>query len=102
MDIVFRYNVKNYNYNQVYYSIKLDILYLNMGEIVDDKTKVATLVNDIEMPPWAKNAYIFVKKHRELLESIEISEKINEWFNLIFGSKQKGKTAKVIGNYFIR
>ena len=76
---------------------------LNLGEIVDEKTKVNVLVNDIEMPPWSGgNAYIFVKKHRELLESIEISEKINEWFNIIFGSKQKGKEAKKIGNLFIR
>lgn len=36
MDIVFRYNIKNYRYNQVYYTIKLDILYLNMGEIDEE------------------------------------------------------------------
>ena len=36
MDIIFRYNVKNYNFNQVYYTIKLDILYLNMGEIDEE------------------------------------------------------------------
>ena len=76
---------------------------LNLGQIVDEKTKSSKLVNDIEMPPWAKgDAYIFVGKHRELLESAEISEKINEWFNIIFGSKQKGKNAKTIGNLFIK
>ena len=76
---------------------------LNLGEITDEKTKENKLVNDIEMPPWSRSdAYIFIKKHRELLESVEISEKINEWFNIIFGSKQKGKAAKTIGNLFIR
>ena len=77
---------------------------LNLGEIINDKTKKPELVNDIEMPQWAGkgDAYMFVKKHRELLESIEISEKINEWFNIIFGSKQKGKAAKAIGNLFIK
>ena len=76
---------------------------LNLGSITDNKTKLSILVNDIEMPPWANgDAYIFVKKHRELLESVEISEKINEWFNIIFGSKQKGKGAKTIGNLFIK
>ena len=76
---------------------------LNLGEVVDESTKKNVLVNDIEMPPWSRgDAYIFVKKHRELLESAEISEKINEWFNIIFGSKQKGKAAKAIGNLFIR
>ena len=76
---------------------------LNLGEVIDENTKKSILVNDIEMPQWSRgDAYIFVKKHRELLESAEISEKINEWFNLIFGSKQKGKAAKAIGNLFIR
>ena len=76
---------------------------LNLGQIIDEKTKSPKLVNDIEMPAWAGgDAYIFVDKHRELLESAEISEKINEWFNIIFGSKQKGKLAKNIGNLFIK
>ena len=76
---------------------------LNLGEIDDNKTKKKKLVNDIEMPLWANgDAYIFVKKHRELLESVEISEKINEWFNIIFGSKQKGKAGKAIGNLFAK
>ena len=76
---------------------------LNLGEVMDEKTKENVLVNNIEMPPWAKgDAYIFIKKHRELLESVEISEKINDWFNIIFGSKQKGKAAKAIGNLFLR
>ena len=76
---------------------------LNLGEIMDEKSKQKKLVNEIEMPNWCNNdAYFFVKKHRELLESIEINEKINEWFNIIFGSKQKGKKAKDIGNLFLR
>lgn len=32
-DIVFHYNIKNYNYNQVYFTVKLDILSLEIGEI---------------------------------------------------------------------
>jgi hypothetical protein len=76
---------------------------LNFGEIIDTKTKSSIPVNNIEMPPWAnKDGYIFIEKHRTFLESIEISEKINEWFNIIFGSKQKGKGAKAIGNLFIK
>ena len=76
---------------------------LNLGEIVDENTKQNKLVNEITMPPWSSNdAYIFIKYHREFLESIEISEKIHEWFNIIFGSKQKGKEAKKIHNLFIK
>ena len=74
---------------------------LNLGEIYDEKLKEKKLVNDITLPPWSmNNGYLFVSYHRELLESNEISEKIHEWFNIIFGSKQKGKAAKKIYNLF--
>ena len=36
-----------------------------------------------------------------MLESLEVSEKIHEWFNIIFGKKQKGKAAKAINNLFM-
>ena len=59
------------------------------------------LVDDVGLPPWCDNdGYKFIKKHREILESTKVSEKINEWFNIIFGSKQKGKEAKKINNLF--
>ena len=74
---------------------------LNLGEILDSNGK-EQLVQNVELPPWSKNnSYLFIEKHRALLESAEISEKINEWFNLIFGSKQKGKEAKKIKNLFV-
>ena len=74
---------------------------LNLGSILDSKGK-ETLVQNVEMPPWSNNnSYSFIEKHRALLESAEISEKINEWFNIIFGSKQKGKEAKKIKNLFV-
>ena len=75
---------------------------LNLGEINDEKGN-HKLVGGVEMPTWANNSvYTFIEKHRELLESAEINEKINEWFNIIFGNKQKGKEAKKIGNLFIK
>ena len=75
---------------------------LNLGQIYDEKTKTKRLVNDIEMPLWSSNdGYNFIYHHRAMLESIEISEKIHEWFNIIFGSKQKGKAAKKIRNEFM-
>ena len=75
---------------------------LNLGEVNDEQGK-PKLVGGVEMPAWANyNAYNFIEKHRALLESAEINEKINEWFNIIFGSKQKGKEAKKIGNLFIK
>jgi hypothetical protein len=74
---------------------------LNLGSVdVNDKEQ---LVGDIALPPWAKGSgYLFINKHRELLESPAISDKINEWINIIFGSKQKGKEAKKIYNLFMK
>ena len=83
---------------------------LNLGELSENPDGVISgendgktiIVNDVEMPKWSNNnGYTFIQKHRELLESPEISEKINEWFNIIFGSKQKGPAAKKINNLFL-
>ena len=89
---------------------------LNLGELTENPDGVISeenkedkgdsskkfIINDVQMPKWSKNnGYIFIQKHRELLESTEISEKINEWFNIIFGSKQKGPQAKKINNLFL-
>ena len=74
---------------------------LNLGEVDEEKTRKKIPLNDIIMPPWSNNnAYTFIKYHREMLESIEISEKIHDWFNIIFGIKQKGNLAKNIHNLF--
>ena len=76
---------------------------LNLGEIKNRETKTEEPVNDIKMPKWSnEDGFIFISKHRVLLESSEVNEKMNEWFNIIFGSKQKGSAAKKIGNLFIR
>ena len=76
---------------------------LNLGSIKNKVTNEVTPVNNIQIPKWANSdGYIFIHKHRMLLESPEINEKINEWFNIIFGSKQNGKEAKKIGNLFVR
>ena len=75
---------------------------LNLGDISNRETDEEIPVNNTEIPDWANNdGYLFVNKHRMLLESPEINEKINEWFNIIFGNKQNGKDAKKIGNLFI-
>ena len=76
---------------------------LNLGSIMDEKAKQMKPVNDILLPPYSNNdGYIFVKLHREFLESVEVSDRIHDWFNIIFGSKQKGRNAKKINNQFIK
>ena len=60
-------------------------------------------IDEVETPQWCyNNAYLFVKKHRELLECYEISKTLNKWINLIFGSKQKGAEANKIHNLYNR
>ena len=83
---------------------------LNLGELTENIEGITSepysgkkiIVKNVGMPNWSNNdGYTFIQKHRELLESPEVSEKINEWFNLIFGSKQKGPAAKKINNLFL-
>jgi hypothetical protein len=58
--------------------------------------------NDVILPKWAdNNRYIFITKLKTYLESEEINKKINKWFDLIFGYKQKGKEAESSYNLFI-
>ena len=60
-----------------------------------------SFTNDVELPEWAnKSSFIFVAKMKEILESEEISYKLNELIDLIFGYKQKGKEAELHGNLF--
>jgi hypothetical protein len=73
---------------------------LDMGKRVD-MSQNFTQVENVEVPNWAnKNPYLFVSMMKELLERDEVSYKINEWADLIFGSKQRGKDAENYGNVF--
>ncbi|VEU22887.1 DEKNAAC103984 [Brettanomyces naardenensis] len=60
-----------------------------------------TPVNDVELPPWAKNdPLIFVQKMRQALESSYVSEHLPDWIDLVFGYKQKGPEAAKALNVF--
>ena len=81
----------------------------NLGEIRDNSENSTTnpkeiklkQIEEVETPKWCNNnAYFFIKKHREILESYEISKTLNEWLNLIFGSKQKGAAGHKIKNLY--
>ena len=75
----------------------------NLGDIKNKETNTIYVVNDVKMPKWSnEDGYIFINMHRMLLESPEVNDKINEWFNIIFGSKQKGINARKIKNLFLK
>jgi hypothetical protein len=59
------------------------------------------VINDVVLPPWAKSdPILFVKKHREALESEYVSQNLHLWVDLIFGFKQRGQAAVDALNVF--
>ena len=59
------------------------------------------MVNDVKLPPWAQgDPHVFVKKHREALESSYVSEHLHQWIDLVFGYKQRGEAAIEATNVF--
>jgi hypothetical protein len=57
-------------------------------------------INDVILPPWAANAYEFVRLNREALESEYVSAHLQDWIDLIFGYKQTGPAAADSHNVF--
>ncbi|XP_069741266.1 lysosomal-trafficking regulator isoform X2 [Narcine bancroftii] len=58
-------------------------------------------VNHVNLPPWARNdPRLFILIHRQALESDYVSQTICNWIDLVFGNKQKGKTAVYAINVF--
>lgn len=58
-------------------------------------------VHHVVLPPWAKNdPRLFIKLHRQALESKIVRESISHWIDLVFGYKQRGKAAMESINVF--
>ena len=57
-------------------------------------------VDNVELPPWAPDARIFVKIHRQALESSHVKQEISHWIDLVFGFKQRGSAAIEAVNVF--
>lgn len=52
------------------------------------------------MPKWAKTPKEFININRAVLESEYVSLTLNNWIDLIFGYKQRGKEAQLSNNLF--
>ncbi|KAJ5079918.1 beige/beach-related [Anaeramoeba ignava] len=72
-------------------------IFSNENEI---ENQIENEIENVELPKWAKTPEEFIQIHKEALESEYVSEHINEWIDLIFGYKQKGKEAKKSINLF--
>lgn len=70
--------------------------FLNIGE----NRKFGRDSGEFVFPPWAKNSWDFVRKHRKCLESVHCSSKIHNWIDLVFGFKQNGLQAEGACNLF--
>ncbi|XP_069951437.1 protein FAN isoform X2 [Cherax quadricarinatus] len=57
-------------------------------------------VNDVELPPWAKDPRSVIKIMREALESEYVSNNLHQWIDLLFGYKQNGEEAEKADNLF--
>ena len=76
-------------------------LYIKLNYILDDITKDDEIMSDFELPTWSKDdPRKFVLILRKLLESKNINENLNKWFDLIFGYQQIGPNAeKALNTY---
>lgn len=74
---------------------------LNSSRINFGKRHDGTPVNNVILPPWAKNSpEIFISTLREALESHYVSQNLHHWIDLIFGYKQRGEEARKSDNLF--
>ncbi len=54
----------------------------------------------MRLPPWAKDAYDFVRLNRLALESDHVSQRLHHWIDLVFGHTQRGPPAVAAHNVF--
>ena len=57
-------------------------------------------IPNVQLPPWSNNVpYNIIVLFRKIIEN-DPNKNINEWFDLIFGKKQRNNNSKQDGNYF--
>jgi hypothetical protein len=74
-------------------------MFINSNKLNLGFTEDGQEVNDV-ITPCNNNPYDFIVTMRTALENDEVSSKINNWIDLIFGYKSKGKEAENANNLF--
>ncbi|EGR30597.1 hypothetical protein IMG5_128290 [Ichthyophthirius multifiliis] len=70
-------------------------LFLNLDANDFGLQQTKERVHNVSLPPWCgQDPFKFVVWHRKGLENELVSKNINQWIDLIFGYKQKGKEAE--------
>lgn len=74
---------------------------MNEAKINFGKRANGMPVNNVQLPPWAKDSpEKFVQTLRDALESNHVSKNLHHWIDLIFGYKQRGDEALKAHNLF--
>ena len=73
---------------------------LNTQSLQLGVTQTGTIINDVQLPPWAKSPRDFLKKNRKALESAHCTKFLPSWLDLIFGIKSRGEMAFEADNLF--
>ncbi len=73
----------------------------NLNSVDFGEKQTGERIDSVILPAWAKSdPRLFIKIHREALESEYVSSNINHWIDLIFGFKQTGDEAAKNLNVF--
>ncbi|KAK6172415.1 hypothetical protein SNE40_016068 [Patella caerulea] len=75
-------------------------MFENSNKFNFGKQEDETVVDDVQLPAWAKSPHDFVRINRMALESEFVSCQLHHWVDLIFGYKQKGPEAVRATNVF--
>ena len=74
-------------------------MFININDINLGKKENGEKVDDV-LTPCNNNKYKFIELMKNIFESNKISSTLNNWIDLIFGSKSRGKEAELAKNIF--